>query len=170
MGNIAYRQQQYAQAAKLYRMALDQLPPTLRRLRLNAQRSVGLALARMGRWQVCGGGEGGVRASASSGLFVCFRVGVGGCGCVCGREEGGECTQASASAWLFGRPGPPRPAPCTLRAAAQEAADAFGAVMGEGADHQTGFNRLLCGVALGDAELARAAFVQLVQVGVQLVD
>ncbi|KAL4424093.1 hypothetical protein ABPG75_001394 [Micractinium tetrahymenae] len=96
MGAIHYAQQDYAQAAKQFRMALDQTPPSYRRLRLNTQRNIGLACVRSGRYR--------------------------------------------------------------------EAADAFSAVMQEGSDHQTGYNLVLCAAALGDAELMRSAFTQLLQV------
>ncbi len=35
----------------------------------------------------------------------------------------------------------------------------------EGPDHQTGYNLVLCAAALGDADLMRSAFTQLLQVG-----
>ena len=51
MGNIHLEQEQYAQAVKMYRMALDQLPPALKRMRLNVQRNIGIAFLRSGRYQ-----------------------------------------------------------------------------------------------------------------------
>jgi hypothetical protein len=68
MGNIHLEQEQYAQAVKMYRMALDQLPPALKRMRLNVQRNVGIAFLRAGRFQV------GRRRCAGSWM----RIGVGG--------------------------------------------------------------------------------------------
>lgn len=97
MGNIHLEQEQFAAAVKQYRMALDQLPPALKRLRLDAQRNIGIALLRAGRYQ--------------------------------------------------------------------EAADAFGAVMAGGPDHQAAFNLLLCCWAQRDVEMMKQAFLQLVQVG-----
>ena len=52
MGNIQMEQEQYALAVKMYRMALDQLPPALKRMRLNVQRNIGIAFLRAGRFQV----------------------------------------------------------------------------------------------------------------------
>jgi len=97
MGAIHFRQQDYAQAVKQWRMALDTTPPAYRRLRLNTQRNIGLAFVRSGRYR--------------------------------------------------------------------EAAEAFAGVMQEGPDHQTGYNLVLCAAALGDADLLRRSFVQLLQVG-----
>lgn len=51
MGAIHYAQQDYAQAARQFRMALDHTPPSYRRLRLNTQRNVGLACVRSGRYR-----------------------------------------------------------------------------------------------------------------------
>lgn len=50
MGAIHFAQQDYVAAAKQWRMALDLTPPAYRRLRLNAQRNIGLALVRAGRY------------------------------------------------------------------------------------------------------------------------
>ena len=96
VGALNYRQGDYAGAARQWRMALDATPPAYRRLRLNAQRNVGLALARLGRYA--------------------------------------------------------------------EAAEAFGGVMAEGPDHQAGLNLVASAAALGDVELMRSSFVQLLQV------
>lgn len=52
MGNIHLEEGLYAQAIKMYRMALDQLPPTLKRLRLNVMRNIGITFLRAGRFQV----------------------------------------------------------------------------------------------------------------------
>lgn len=51
MGNIHLEQEQYAAAVKMFRMALDQLPPSLKRMRLNVQRNIGIAFLRAGRYQ-----------------------------------------------------------------------------------------------------------------------
>lgn len=50
MGAIHMAQGDYAAAARQFRMALDFTPPAHRRLRLLAQRNVGLALVRSGRY------------------------------------------------------------------------------------------------------------------------
>lgn len=41
----------HMQAVKQFRMALDATPPAYRRLRLNAQRNIGLAMVRSGRYR-----------------------------------------------------------------------------------------------------------------------
>ena len=94
VGAIHFKQQDYAQAIKQFRMALDLTPPAFR-LRLNTMRNIGLALVRSGRYQ--------------------------------------------------------------------EAADSFAGIMQEGPDHQTAFNLVLCAAAMGDADLMRQSFVQLLQ-------
>ena len=95
LGAIHFKQQDYAQAIKQFRMALDQTPPAFRRLRLNTMRNIGLALVRSGRYQ--------------------------------------------------------------------EAVDSFAGIMQEGPDHQTAYNLVLCAAAMGDADLMRQSFVQLLQ-------
>lgn len=95
MGAIHFAQQDYAQAVKQFRMALDQTPPAYQRLRFNTMRNIGLAFVRSGRYR--------------------------------------------------------------------EAADTFAAIMQDGPDHQSAFNLVLCAAALGDPNLMRQSFVQLVQ-------
>ncbi len=95
MGAIFFQQQDYAQAIKQFRMALDQTPPAFRRMRLNTMRNIGMAFVRSGRYQ--------------------------------------------------------------------EAIDTFSSIMQDGPDHQTAFNLVLCAVALGDADLMRQSFAQLLQ-------
>jgi intraflagellar transport protein 88 len=97
IGAIHFQQQDYAQAVKQFRMALDTTPQAHPRTRLNTMRNVGLAFVRSGRYQ--------------------------------------------------------------------EALDALGAVMRDGADHQTAFNLVLCAAAVRDAELMRSSFQELLQVG-----
>ena len=41
----------YPMAIKMYRIALDQIPPTSKELRLKVQRNIGNALVRLGQFQ-----------------------------------------------------------------------------------------------------------------------
>lgn len=51
MGNIHFEQAKYPLAIKMYRMALDQVPPTAKDLRLKIQRNIGNAFVKMGQFQ-----------------------------------------------------------------------------------------------------------------------
>lgn len=143
MGAIHLAQGDAAAAARQFRMALDLTPPAYRRLRLNAQRNIGLALVAAGKY--------GEAADAFAAVMQ-----VGGwaaCGLVaCGwaEEEGRHRSSASVAGLSCCRPAVAAPPLAPPQ---------------DGPDHQTAFNLVLCAVALGDAELMRQAFVQLLQVG-----
>ena len=51
MGNIYAEQGNLTGAIKMYRMALDQVPPTQRETRMRIQRNIGCAFARLGSYQ-----------------------------------------------------------------------------------------------------------------------
>ncbi|KAJ1565120.1 Intraflagellar transport protein 88, partial [Cladochytrium tenue] len=51
MGNIYFAGQKYAQAVKMYRMALDQIPNTSREIRLKIMKNIGNAFVKMGQFQ-----------------------------------------------------------------------------------------------------------------------
>ena len=51
IGAILFQQHACAQAVKQFRMALDAIPPTYRRLRLDTTRNIGLAFVQAGRYQ-----------------------------------------------------------------------------------------------------------------------
>ena len=50
MGNIHFEQGNFPSAVKMYRMALDQVPPTNRATRMRIQRNLGVAFVRMGNY------------------------------------------------------------------------------------------------------------------------
>ncbi|PAA49320.1 hypothetical protein BOX15_Mlig014944g2 [Macrostomum lignano] len=49
MGNIYFRQKQFAKAIKFYRMALDQIPNTHKSLRIKIMQNIGIAFIKMGQ-------------------------------------------------------------------------------------------------------------------------
>ena len=51
MGNIYYEQKKFPQAIKMYRMALDQIPPTGKEIRFKIFRNIGNAFVRLGQFQ-----------------------------------------------------------------------------------------------------------------------
>ncbi|KAJ1343545.1 hypothetical protein BSLG_001814 [Batrachochytrium salamandrivorans] len=51
MGNIYFEQNKFAQAVKMYRMALDQIPSTNLSFRLKIMRNIGCAFIKMGKFQ-----------------------------------------------------------------------------------------------------------------------
>lgn len=51
MGNIYFEQKKYTSAIKMYRMALDQVPPTASGLRFKIMRSIGVSFVRMGQFK-----------------------------------------------------------------------------------------------------------------------
>jgi intraflagellar transport protein 88 len=51
VGNIHFLRKDYPEALKHYKMALDQIPPTNKHMRLRIERNVGATLIRMGRFQ-----------------------------------------------------------------------------------------------------------------------
>ncbi|KAF5281584.1 hypothetical protein FQR65_LT14627 [Abscondita terminalis] len=50
MGNIYYKQGQYHQAIKMYRMALDQVPSTQKNLKIKIMHNIGMVFVRLGEW------------------------------------------------------------------------------------------------------------------------
>lgn len=50
MGNIYFRLGQYAKAIKLYRMALDQVPNTHKRMRIKIMHNIGILFVKMGQY------------------------------------------------------------------------------------------------------------------------
>ncbi|KAF5300708.1 hypothetical protein FQA39_LY11070 [Lamprigera yunnana] len=50
IGNIYYKQGQYHQAIKMYRMALDQVPSSQKNLRIKIMHNIGMVFVRMGQW------------------------------------------------------------------------------------------------------------------------
>ena len=50
MGNIYFEQEKFPNAIKMYRMALDQLPPTAKEVRFKVMRNIGIAFLRMGQY------------------------------------------------------------------------------------------------------------------------
>jgi len=162
MGNIQMEQEQYALAVKMYRMALDQLPPALKRMRLNVQRNIGIAFLRAGRFQV---GDAARQPGAGCEVLLIWSAWTTGVLHLC---------LYVVTPW-------PRPMPClvwlvcistlrprVLRPTAawvlQDACDTFASIMTDGPDHQTGFNLAVCCWAMRDVELMKQAFLQLIQV------
>lgn len=136
-------------------MALDATPPAYRRLRLSTQRNIGLAFVRSGRFQEA--------CDAFSAIMQARReaIGVARGGCICSPHQ--RCMQSCIQA-------PPcSPARCLLcrcpTASLPSEKPCTVMVPQDGPDHQTAYNLVLCAAALGDAELMRHSFVQLLQVG-----
>lgn len=148
MGALHYAQRDYGQAARQFRMALDQTPPSYRRLRLNTQRNIGLACVRSGRYRDAADAFTAVmqaRLGPCSALATCLCPYATPCAC-CLLVRMGE-KLVFCRLWLAG-----------IHACITER-------LQEGPDHQTGYNLVLCAAALGDADLMRSAFTQLLQVG-----
>lgn len=51
MGNIYFEQKKYPMAIKMYRMALDQIPNTSRKMRFKIFRNIGNSFVRLGHFQ-----------------------------------------------------------------------------------------------------------------------
>jgi intraflagellar transport protein 88 len=50
MGNIYFKMGQYSKAIKLYRMALDQVPNTHKRMRIKIMHNIGILFVKMGQY------------------------------------------------------------------------------------------------------------------------
>ena len=50
MGNIYYEQKKYANAIKMYRMAMDQIPNTSKEIRFKIRRNIGVCSLRQGNF------------------------------------------------------------------------------------------------------------------------
>ncbi len=158
MGNVHYRQQRYAQAVKMYRMALDQIPAsTHKATRLKVYRNLGHAFVRLGQLPEAvqayemvvlnpshhpeGGVSGGGEAGATSGL----QASQGGGG-PHGPGSSGSNVLAQSSAFFssssFGLTSPH--------------------VVVFGDYFHTAFNLLLCYYALGQTDKMKRAFVKMV--------
>ena len=53
MGNIYFEQRKFPAAIKMYRMALDQVPPADRSARTRMLRNIAIAFVKLGQYQVC---------------------------------------------------------------------------------------------------------------------
>ena len=53
MGNIYFEQRKFPAAIKMYRMALDQVPPADRSARMRMLRNIAIAFVKLGQYQVC---------------------------------------------------------------------------------------------------------------------
>ena len=53
MGNIYFEQRKFPAAIKMYRMALDQVPPADRSARMRMLRNIAIAFIKLGQYQVC---------------------------------------------------------------------------------------------------------------------
>lgn len=79
MGNIYFEQKKYANAIKMYRMALDQIPNTGREVRAKIMRNIGIAFVRLGQFQDAVSAfeqvaEAQTDVQAAFNLFLCYHA------------------------------------------------------------------------------------------------